>query len=186
MSPPITGDRAVGAQGVTPAAPLDVPLLHHPDDDARRLRLAGAGVPRILLVATDADPPVCEDPIEDWLRAPVDEVELDERRRVVLARYRRGTRGIHVDGDGLLRVGDRWTALSDLQRATLFPLLHQLGRPVARSVVADEYLAAGGHQERGLLALLNRLRPRLAALGMRLHVLRNGGVLLLPPDEPPS
>jgi hypothetical protein len=49
-------------------------------------------------------------------------------------------------------------------------------------VLLAEYLAAGGNHERGLLALLHRVRPRLQALGMTLHVLRNGGVLVVPPD----
>ena len=190
MSTPVSGSRewdgGVGGQGVTPAAPGDVPLLRHPEDEAGRRRLAGAGVPRVLLVAAGADAPVCDDPIEDWVRAPVDPEELEERRRVVLGRYRRATRGVHVDADGLLRVGDRWVALSDLQRAALLPLLHQLGQPVARSVVTEEYLAGGGHHPRGLLPLLRRLRPRLAGLGMSLFVLRDRGVLLLPPGEEPS
>src|SRR5688500_5059966 len=134
------GEPAVGGRGVTPAVPADVPVLHHPHDDARRRRLAGAGVPRVLVVAEDADPPVCDDPIEDWLRAPVDPDELDDRRRVVLGRYQRHTQGFRIDPDGRLLVGAVAAPLTPLQRAVLFPLLHQLGRPVARSVVEAEYL----------------------------------------------
>jgi two-component system OmpR family response regulator len=175
------GEQAVGGRGVTPAVPADVPVLHHPHDEARRRRLAGAGVPRVLVVAEGADPLVCVDPIEDWLRSPVDPDELEQRRRVVLGRYQRHTQGIRVDDEGRLRVGTEAAPLSPLQRAALFPLLHQLGRPVARSVVEEEYLAAGGHHPRGLASLLDRLRPRLATVGLSLHILRDGGVLLLPP-----
>lgn len=180
--PPGTTPADPTTPGATPTSAADVPLLHHPGDDARRRHLAALGLPRVLVVAEGADPPVSDDPIEDWARAPLDDEEVGERRRVVLDRFRRATGGVLVDRDGLLRVGSRWAPLSDLQRATLFPLLNQPGRPVARAVLLAEYLAAGGHHERGLLALLNRVRPRLQALGMTLHVLRNGGVLVIPPD----
>jgi len=178
MQPPFRGATA-DAPAATPASTADVPVLHLPADDVLRLRLDRIGLPRVLAVAERAEPPVPAQPIEDWVRAPVDPVELEERRTVVLDRYLRATQGVRIDGDGLLRVSDRWAALTDRQWAVLFPLVNQLGRPVARAVVEDGYRAAGGADGRSLVALLRRQRPRLAALGLELHLLSNGAFLLV-------
>ena len=49
---------------------MDVALVRWPADEARRQELAGQGKPRLLLVAKDAEPPVCVDHLEDWTRVP--------------------------------------------------------------------------------------------------------------------
>lgn len=178
MQPTFRGATA-GAPAATPAATADVAVLCLPDDDVLRRHLDRIGLPRVLVVGERDDPPVPADPVEDWLRAPVDPAELEDRRTVVLDRYLRATAGVRIDGDGLLRVGSRWAALTDRQWAALLPLVNQLGRPVSRAVVEDEYRAAGGADGRALVALLRRQRPRLAALGLELHLLSSGAFLLV-------
>jgi hypothetical protein len=69
---------------------IDVALVPWPDDDAALDDLALVGRPRILLVAPTAPPPDVRDPLEDWVRVPVDhgDVEVRARRlaRIALAR----------------------------------------------------------------------------------------------------
>ncbi len=69
---------------------IEVALVPWPDDDSVRDDLALAGRPRVLLVAPSVLPPDVHDPLEDWVRVPVDhgDVEVRARRlaRIAVAR----------------------------------------------------------------------------------------------------
>ena len=69
---------------------IDVALVPWPDDDSVLDDLALAGRPRVLLVAASVVPPDVRDPLEDWVRVPVDhgDVEVRARRlaRIAVAR----------------------------------------------------------------------------------------------------
>ena len=63
-----------------------VELLSWPRDAARRSSLARVGVPRVLLVEPDAEPPAEIGLDEDWIRLPAD--DRDVRARIAhLARF---------------------------------------------------------------------------------------------------
>lgn len=69
---------------------IEVALVPWPDDGSVRDDLALAGRPRVLLVAATVPPPDVRDPLEDWVRVPVEhgDVEVRARRlaRIELAR----------------------------------------------------------------------------------------------------
>ena len=69
---------------------IDVALVPWPDGTSVLDDLARSGRPRILMVAATARPPDVRDPLEDWVRVPVDhgDVEVRARRlaRIALAR----------------------------------------------------------------------------------------------------
>jgi len=69
---------------------IEVALLPWPDSGTTREDLALAGRPRVLLVAATVPPPDVHDPLEDWVRVPVDhgDVEVRARRlaRITIAR----------------------------------------------------------------------------------------------------
>ncbi len=69
---------------------IEVALVPWPDEESVLDDLVRAGRPRILMVATTALPPDVRDPLEDWVRVPVDhgDVEVRARRlaRITLAR----------------------------------------------------------------------------------------------------
>jgi hypothetical protein len=178
MPTPVPGALAADTAAVSPASPDDVAVLRHPDDDPLRRHLARLGLPRLLLVPPTAPPPAGLDNVEDWVRVPADVDEVTARRRTVLERYQRSTRGVRIDADGLLRVDDRWVDLPARPRAVAFPLVNHLGRPVPHAVVLDQYLAAGGPSATALRTVVQRLRARLAGIGLVLHTLRQGGYLL--------
>ena len=78
-----------GAATTAVAAPTDraAPVvLRWPSDPNRRRELADLGIPRLLLVDSDAPPPVCTDPLEDWIRLPSDERDIDARMNALRAR----------------------------------------------------------------------------------------------------
>jgi hypothetical protein len=57
----------------------DVALVPWPDEVAAAERLARVGRPRVLLVAPGVEPPLVTDPLEDWVRVPVQPVDVDVR-----------------------------------------------------------------------------------------------------------
>ena len=69
---------------------VEVALVPWPGWGSERDVLALAGSPRVLLVAATVAPPDVHDPLEDWVRVPVDhgDVEVRARRlaRITLAR----------------------------------------------------------------------------------------------------
>lgn len=60
-------------------ADVEVALIRWPDEELRRRTLAVTRSPRLLLVATGAAPPSCDDPLEDWIRVPAAERDVDAR-----------------------------------------------------------------------------------------------------------
>jgi hypothetical protein len=69
---------------------IEVALVAWPDDESVLAELARAGRPRVLMVAESVPPPDGLDPLEDWVRVPVEhgDVEVRARRlaRIALAR----------------------------------------------------------------------------------------------------
>lgn len=161
-------------------ATVPVPLVRWPAEADRRDQLADAGLPRLLVLASDEPPPMAWDDLEDWVRSPLDPDEVEHRRATLRRRHQASNRRApSVDGDGVLHVGDDWLALSPLHEALVRPLVASVGRPVARRVVIDAFEAAGGSVDpQSFRSNVNRLRQRLEPLGLRLHSL-NGRALLL-------
>ena len=80
---------------------IEVALVPWPDDDVGARRPGARRPSRILMVAPSVVPPDVRDPLEDWVRVPVDhgDVEVRARRlaRIALAR-RSPDNGVGRDG----------------------------------------------------------------------------------------
>jgi Transcriptional regulatory protein, C terminal len=165
--------------------PVDVVALRWPEDAARRVQLAAAGVPRLLLVSPGATPPRRWAVDEDWVAAGASVEERGQREATVRRRLelladppRRDRCGVVVDADGLVRREGRWVALSDLEVRLVRPLLDAAGRCVSRA----ELLAAGWPGEvrpdRSVDGAIRRVRAKLRPLGVRIHGITGTGYLL--------
>src|SRR5207244_11151786 len=58
---------------------VEVSLVPWPGADERRVTLRDAGMPRLLLVPEDCDPPLTDDVLEDWVRTPADPRQVQAR-----------------------------------------------------------------------------------------------------------
>jgi hypothetical protein len=58
-----------------------VELVHWPAEARHADDLHARGIPCILLVAPDADPPLVRDELEDWVRLPAVPADVDVRAR---------------------------------------------------------------------------------------------------------
>jgi DNA-binding response OmpR family regulator len=87
--------------------------------------------------------------------------------------------GLVLDGDGVLRHGDRWVALPPLEARLFAVLLEQSGAVVHRAVLTDVGWPAGAPaDDRAVDGVVKRLRRRVTALGVRIHTVAGSGFLL--------
>lgn len=158
---------------------VDVALVRWPIDEARRRELAEQRRPRLLLVAAGADPPICIDDHEDWVRLPVSDGDARARVRALQARVHGSTSVVpSLDGDGMLRYRAMQLELSPLQSLLMGPLIDRFGIVVGREALMD---AAWPDREtdRNILDVhMLRLRRRLDPMGLQIRTVRSRGYLL--------
>lgn len=164
-----------------------VALVPWPRRESQRRRLAAAGRPRLLVLPPQLAPPSAWDPLEDWVREPLEPDEVRARSDVLARRYEATGMPATVGPDGVVCVGDRRARVTDRQRVLLTLLLTGLGTPIPRSALGRAYIAVGGGQSAAsLTASLSRLGRRLQPLGLRIHALSGGFFVLerLAPEHP--
>lgn len=157
----------------------DVAVVPWPAERSLRFELAVQRVPRLLLIPAEADPPELIDELEDWVRAGIRPADLAARSRS-LARRAGHEAGVPVlDGDGLLRVGERWTPIPDGQLRVVELLLGRMDRVVPRAELGAVYRDSGGsdHPD-SIRTLTGRLAARFREVGLELVTIRTRGVML--------
>ena len=158
---------------------MDVTLLAWPDEDERRRHLILVGGPRLLLIAAGLPPPPVADCLEDWIRVPAPEEELRARVDALTARM-----GAHcqlrpaLDLHGVLRFGDRWTALPPLEARLTEALLSRFGAVASREALIRAGWPCGAPGRNALDVHVLRLRRRLAPLSLAIRTVRSRGYLL--------
>lgn len=157
----------------------DVAVVRWPDEAAARTLLADAGKPRVLVVSADAPAPAGLDELEDWLREPVDPVELVARTDALRRRLAARALVPMLDDDGLLHVGHRWVSIPDTQLPLVRLLLARMGQLVRTEEVVAAYAAAGGTDNpTSIRTAITRMRARVATVGLSIRVARERGVVL--------
>ena len=178
---PDGGAATTVAAGSDPAAPV---VLRWPSDPDRRRELAQLGVPRLLLVDSDAPPPVCSDPLEDWIRLPSDERDIDARMNALRARassWAPSTRP-ELDGHGRMLRGSRWVPLSPTEEQLCTLLISEFGEVVSDTALIARAWPQGTGTPTGLRLQMTRLRRRIADLRLEIRSVRGKGYVLQ--DQP--
>lgn len=134
----------------------------------------------MLLLEDGAAPPEeGADELEDWIRVPAGEVDLRARvdglRRRVEAR---ADAAPALDGDGVLRLGDRWVSLPPVEARLTAALLDRYGAVVSRDALARAGWPAGAPGRNALDVHMLRLRRRLSPLALAIRTVRSRGYLL--------
>lgn len=153
-------------------------MLRWPDDRAEVERAAAAGLPRLLLLGPETEPPEGGDCAEDWVRLPAEDRDVGARIRALSRRATHHQARPEVDGQGRLLHHGAWVALSPLEVGFARLLVERYG-----SVVAPEELSRAGWGDEiptanALRVQLHRLRQRIAPLGLEIRSIRNFGVIL--------
>ncbi|HEX4778207.1 MAG TPA: winged helix-turn-helix domain-containing protein [Acidimicrobiia bacterium] len=157
---------------------MEVVVVRWPDEEIRLERLREARVPRLLLVGAQTDPPSCVDALEDWIRLPADDRDVAARVAALMQRAVAQHVEPELDGDGLLRYGSRWTALSPVERLLAGALVERFGNVVTRDGLARRAWPGGVPTRNALDVHMLRLRRRIEPLGLEVRTVRSRGYLL--------
>jgi DNA-binding response OmpR family regulator len=160
-------------------ADCPVEVVHWPTEAGLRESLARVGVPRLLLIDADGEPPDSLGVDEDWVRLPANE-------RDVLARATRLTRQAahlyrdepYIDRHRVLHRAGTSVPLTGTEAAILNVLLQHRGSVV---LVADlERDVWHGHaQSRDAIdAAIYRLRRRLSGVSLVIRSVRGRGFVI--------
>jgi hypothetical protein len=156
----------------------DVVLLRWPVEAARRERLAGRCVPRLLLVEGGASPPPA-DCLEDWIRVPAPDADVNRRLEDLAGRADRHRPSVpFLDRDGVLRFGESWTSLPPVDARLAGALVERFGAVVNREVLGRAGWPEGPPGRNALDVHVLRLRRRLEPVGLVIRTVRSRGYLL--------
>jgi DNA-binding response OmpR family regulator len=160
---------------------MDVALIQWPSDESLRAHLAQEGHPRLLLVDPEADPPVCVDVLEDWVRLPVSRDDRNARVRSLLQRAGRlqGDRPV-VSDNGTLEYVGATVELSATHLRLVAPLIERFGAVVSREELAARTWPGVDAGSNNLDVTISRLRGRVDRVGLRVRTVRSRGYLLCP------
>jgi DNA-binding winged helix-turn-helix (wHTH) protein len=85
---------------------------------------------------------------------------------------------LHVDDDDLLWRENAWCALSPIEATIVRTLIDRSPRVVSRAELGARVWPGGVPKGRPIDGRLHRLRARLEPLGVRIHSIRQRGLLL--------
>ncbi|MEZ5169150.1 MAG: winged helix-turn-helix domain-containing protein [Acidimicrobiia bacterium] len=157
---------------------MDVECVTWPADEERLRGLRKRGCPRLVLVAPEAEPPTMFDCLEDWVRLPSSESDIEFRRRGVEARALRHGSIPHVNGDGLIRFRDSWVSLSPVEHRLAGELAQRFGAVVGRDALTRRAWPGTTPKRNAFDVHMLRLRRRLEPLGLAIRTVRGRGYVL--------
>lgn len=158
---------------------VEVVLVRWPHETERRARLERDGVPRLLLVEDGAAPPLVEDPLEDWVRVPAQELDVRARLDTLALRRSRAAPTLPtLDDDGVLRFKGIWASLPPVEARLSEVLLERFGAVVSRDSLARAGWPDGTPGRNALDVHVLRLRRRLLPVRLAIRTVRSRGYLM--------
>lgn len=163
----------------------NVALLHWPREQHRLADLRAVGLPRLVLVDNDQEPPTpTADPYEDWVRLPANAVDIDARMTTLRLRASAGGGEVpSIDDDGVVRFGSRSQPMPPVEARLVASLIDRFGAVVARERLMRAGWPSADPGRNALDVHVLRLRRRLAPLGLSLKTVRSRGYLLSASDS---
>lgn len=162
---------------------MEVVLLRWPSESGRRERLSLNRVPRLLLLEDGSDPPDPADCLEDWVRVPAGERDVQARVAALSVRASDHAPALSVpvlDDDGVLRYSGAWVSLPPVESRVTRALLDRFGAVVSRDALGRAGWPDGPPGRNALDVHVLRLRRRLHAVGLAIRTVRSRGYLLEP------
>lgn len=158
---------------------MDVVLVRWPTESERRERIAAERQPRLLLVEDGSEPPFGADPLEDWVRVPASELDVQVRMATLAARANTAAAPL-LDSDGVLRFDSLWVSLPPVEARLTRAMLERFGAVVSRESLARAGWPDGAPGRNALDVHVLRLRRRLDTVRLAIRTVRSRGYLLEP------
>lgn len=156
-----------------------VMVLRWPDEEERRAELNGRGLARLLLVDHGAPAPDVVDVLEDWIRVPAHEADVQARVSTLEQRTASLKAGQPtLDDQGVLRFGSKWVPLAPVESRLVAALLDRYGAVIGRQVLTRAGWLGSTPSRNALDVKIFRLRRRIAPLGLTIRTVRARGYLL--------
>jgi len=171
----VIGSQSVMASETSEGA---VRIVRWPEERELLERLRAEGTPRLLLVRPPAPAPEVLECEEDWVRLPADDGDVRARVLALAARSSRHRPGPQVGGDGRLRFGPNWIALSPIELRLAKVLADKFGEVVQSEELASAAWPGESINEGALRVHLTRLRRRLRSVGLEIQNVRARGYLM--------
>lgn len=163
---------------------MDVALIQWPSDEDTRQDLARRRYPRLLLVQASAEPPPVTDPIEDWIRLPVSQTELQARVATLKARAEQQSFvEPKLSKDGVLVYRGRECGLTPLHGRLIRPMIERFGSVVGRDTLMTRGWPDGGLSHNNLDVTVGRLRRQVGVVGLQIRTVRSRGYQLCDLDD---
>jgi DNA-binding response OmpR family regulator len=158
---------------------MDIALVHWPEHEEERRDLKLASRSRLLLVAECASAPISDDPLEDWIRLPAAEADLQARLDGLMLRSPSVAALVpELDESGRLRIGGRWVSLPPIEHRLAFALVDRIDAVVSREVLGRAVSSGGATSRNALDVHMLRLRRRIHPLGLSIRTVRSRGYVL--------
>jgi hypothetical protein len=155
----------------------DVVILTWPGQAGELASLEQLGVPRLLLIETDAAPPQGNGCLQDWIRMPATDADVLARLHALEDRLNNHPRLPTIDQYGELTHRQRSIYLSPIEQRLSQTLIERMGE-----VIADDELCTtvwpDGANTQSLRVAISRLRPRIAPLGLTIQCVRDVGYVM--------
>lgn len=165
--------------------PLRVPtalvqVLRIPSEVGRLELCRAARVPRLLYLEGNVVAPHSTDPLEDWVRPPIRNADLDVRMKRL-----RALAVVHmtpsIDADGVVQFGANGVALTPVETILMCCLIGSYRSTVRRDVLQRVVWSdSPGVRRNALDVHILRLRRRLAQIGLGLRTIWGVGYVLEP------
>lgn len=164
---------------------MDVALIRWPSDESLRVHLAQEGHPRLLLVEPEAEPPICVDVLEDWVRLPVSHPDRNARIKSLEEKAGRLEieRPIVHHGD-MLEYHGAIVQLSEIQGRLIRSFISRFGGVVRRAELTTHAWPGVDASANNLDVAIGRLRRQIEPAGLRIVSVRSRGYLLCSAERP--
>ncbi|MER5891132.1 winged helix-turn-helix domain-containing protein [Streptomyces sp. NPDC001941] len=156
----------------------DVVFVRWPAQAELRTRCRREGTPRLLVVEAGAQPPISNDPVEDWVRPPVSRDDLYARVAVLQNRFD-SNRVPTIDSTGTVAFGVHSLTVSSTQAELMRLLIDRFGDVVHRTEFERGAARQALTLNRNSLDLhIMRLRRRLQPLDLSIRTVWGRGYML--------
>jgi hypothetical protein len=158
---------------------MDVVMVPWPTQEVHRSTLSSVRRPRLLLVDPDVPAPRVTDVLEDWVRLPANDEDVQARVATLAARSESaGSRRPGLDADGVLRYDGELVPLPPLEARLASVLLERFASVVSRDGLGRAGWPDGPPGRNALDVHMVRLRRRVQPLGLTIRTVRGRGYLL--------